>query len=775
MRPGVRGEGRLERSATAGAALIDSPLTLFVPHDTCDHACVQVCEERDALEDLLLQEQLKNGTPAVSPSSCHPTTYTSFRFDKQVEEARAQAAALEMELQAMASRCEEWKRRAGERALDLGAALDMEWKRSAGERAAEMNTALEQSSFDTGVEAEGGGAGSGNEPGALEEGLEELDDSSFPPSTPPPPPPPLLPPTPVRVDELKRRAGERAAEMNPVLVQALLEELDDSDSPPPSTPPSPPPPPPPTLTTPSPYRGCTDEWKRRAGERAAEMNPVLVQALLEERLEELDDSGVLALQVECARLRDELAKSEVLRFELYRSLEQGAGGRRVWCMLRRGQTCLVHVAQGADVSGACCAGGRRVWCMLRRGQTCLVHVAQGGCREVLRFELYRSLEQGAACVLLPSTNALIPALTALSPLPSSPPGPSYPELPPRSPSGSGEPMECDESLVQELLELGQASTELHSPLSASPCSPLRHIRWSMECDESVVQELLELGQASLTQEDVTRLMETVEAAERRAEKAEREAEQRAVQVQLLEAKMAAMLNSCPMDEHKRSPSLVSSSPISFRLSPVASSSSPDPASLTRSSSSSATSQHSQQQQQQALFQEQQAGRQNQDEREQSPQLSGRGDRVAGVEGELNGAALGSKFTGRGTAEGGVVAAARKGGDLTHEAVVRRGALGVVVDRNPRTKPEEEQEQLEVEEREEEGEDGVEELRQMVHRVQRQNRITHVLLSVVIAVSIPPLVALVRGWFGGWGRRYEPKRPGAGPAPKQVARVAIRSK
>ncbi|CAI5949208.1 unnamed protein product [Closterium sp. NIES-65] len=512
----VRGEGRLERSATAGAALIDSPLTLFVPHDTCDHACVQVCEERDALEDLLLQEQLKNGTPAVSPSSCHPTTYTSFRFDKQVEEARAQAAALEMELQAMASRC--------------------------------------------------------------------------------------------------------------------------------------------------------DEWKRRAGERAAEMNPVLVQALLEERLEELDDSGVLALQVECARLRDELAKSEVLRFELYRSLEQGA--------------VEVESRWESEASGM-------------------------------------------------------------------------------SPAREG--------------SFKSRDAERHSNDSDEDAPGRATTPVMMECDESVVQELLELGQASLTQEDVTRLMETVEAAERRAEKAEREAEQRAVQVQLLEAKMAAMLNSCPMDEHKRSPSLVSSSPISFRLSPVASSSSPDPASLTRSSSSSATSQHSQQQQQQALFQEQQAGRQNQDEREQSPQLSGRGDRVAGVEGELNGAALGSKFTGRGTAEGGVVAAARKGGDLTHEAVVRRGALGVVVDRNPRTKPEEEQEQLEVEEREEEGEDGVEELRQMVHRVQRQNRITHVLLSVVIAVSIPPLVALVRGWFGGWGRRYEPKRPGAGPAPKQVARVAIRSK
>ncbi|GJP65270.1 hypothetical protein CLOP_g22177 [Closterium sp. NIES-67] len=116
----------------------------------------QVCEERDALEDLLLQEQLKNGAPA----------------DKQLEEARAHAAALEMELQSMASRCE--------------------------------------------------------------------------------------------------------------------------------------------------------EWKRRAGERAAEMHPAMVQALLEERLEELDESGVLALQVECARLRDELAKSEVLRFELYRSLAQGA-------------------------------------------------------------------------------------------------------------------------------------------------------------------------------------------------------------------------------------------------------------------------------------------------------------------------------------------------------------------------------------------------------------------------------------------------------------------
>ncbi|CAI5516109.1 unnamed protein product [Closterium sp. Naga37s-1] len=448
----------------------------------------QVCEERDALEDLLLQEQLKNGTPA----------------DKQVEEARAQAAALEMELQAMASRCE--------------------------------------------------------------------------------------------------------------------------------------------------------EWKRRAGERAAEMNPALVQALLEERLEELDDSGVLALQVECARLRDELAKSEVLRFELYRSLEQGA--------------VEVESRWESEASGM-------------------------------------------------------------------------------SPAREG--------------SFKSRDAERHSNESDEDAPGRSTTPVMMECDESVVQKLLELGQASLTQEDVTRLMETVEAAERRAEQAEREAEQRAVQVQLLEAKMTAMMNSSPMDEHKRSPSLVSSSPISFRLSPVASSSSPDPASLTRSSSTSATSQHSQQQQQQQIpFQQEQ-------QEAKSIQLStggdGRGERGAGrVEGESREEALGLKSTGRAGVKGGVVAV-RKRAD---------GGLGV---RKQRAEAEEEEQGKEegVEDLEEEGDEAVEEIRQMVQRVQRQNRITHVLLSVVVAVSIPPLVALVRGWFGGWGRRYETKRPGTEPAPKQGARVAIRSK
>ncbi|CAI7845324.1 unnamed protein product, partial [Closterium sp. NIES-53] len=116
----------------------------------------QVCEERDALEDLLLQEQLKNRTPA----------------DKQLEEAKAHAAALELELRSMAARCE--------------------------------------------------------------------------------------------------------------------------------------------------------EWKRRAAQRAAEMNPAMVQALLEERLEDLDESGTIKIQMEVARLRDELAKSEVLRFELFRSTQEGA-------------------------------------------------------------------------------------------------------------------------------------------------------------------------------------------------------------------------------------------------------------------------------------------------------------------------------------------------------------------------------------------------------------------------------------------------------------------
>ncbi|CAI5459999.1 unnamed protein product [Closterium sp. Yama58-4] len=498
----------------------------------------QVCEERDALEDLLLQEQLKNGTPA----------------DKQVEEARAHAAALEMDLQAMASRCE--------------------------------------------------------------------------------------------------------------------------------------------------------EWKRRAGERAAEMHPALVQALLEERLEELDESGVLALQVECARLRDELAKSEVLRFELYRSLEQGA--------------VEVESRWESEASGM-------------------------------------------------------------------------------SPARQGSSKSRD--------------AERHSNGSAEDAPARSTTPVTMECDESVVQELLELGQATLTQEDVTRLTEAVEAAERRAEKAEREAEQRAVQVQLLEAKMAAMLvrgdvrptdeqkrspslvstapiyavpkpppfliplhppllpsaslqNSSPTDEHKRSPSLVSSSPISFRLSPVASSSSPDPASLTRSSSGSATSQHSPQQQGQP--QQEQQGGQSQESR--------RGERGAGgVEGELTGAAQGLKLTGRAGAKVGV-AGVRKGGVLTHEAVARRSVVGVVVEQKSRAETGEVQEEEgEIEGLEEEGEDGVEELRQMVQRVQRQNRITHVLLSVVVAASIPPLVALVRGLFGGWGRRYEPKRPGAGQGPKQVSRVSIRSK
>ncbi|GJP65271.1 hypothetical protein CLOP_g22177 [Closterium sp. NIES-67] len=466
----------------------------------------QVCEERDALEDLLLQEQLKNGAPA----------------DKQLEEARAHAAALEMELQSMASRCE--------------------------------------------------------------------------------------------------------------------------------------------------------EWKRRAGERAAEMHPAMVQALLEERLEELDESGVLALQVECARLRDELAKSEVLRFELYRSLAQGA--------------VEVESRWESEASG----------------------------------------------------------------------------MSPRRESS-----------------LGRRDEERHSnDGDAEDASERRTTPVTMECDESVVQELLELGQASLTQEDVTRLSEAVEAAERRAEKAEREAEQRAVQVQLLEAKMAAMLSDSPIDEHKRSPSLISSSPISFGLSPIASSSSPDPASITRSSSSNA-SQHDQQHSQQhgqeetvQCSQQQRTFRQNQQQPGGQSQGTGAQPGIGGGEKRENsGAELAGpapRVNGVSSRGGNVVVAeghewVGAGIDGKHHAAFERSTLGAVVEQRGGTEAGEKEEEMEeVEENE------VEELRQMVQSVRRQNRLTHVLLSVVFAASIPPLLGMIRGLFDG-GRPYQPKRSGQ---PPQVTRVSIRS-
>ncbi|CAI5976828.1 unnamed protein product, partial [Closterium sp. NIES-65] len=231
----------------------------------------QVCEERDALEDLLLQEQLKNRTPA----------------DKQLEEAKAHAAALELELRSMAARCE--------------------------------------------------------------------------------------------------------------------------------------------------------EWKRRAAQRAAEMNPAMVQALLEERLEDLDESGTIKIQMEVARLRDELAKSEVLRFELFRSTQEGAATNSKW--------------------------------------------------------------------------------------------------------------EAEEEGLKQQMEEVDAGREINSKsIDEIPESTVWREANSMEEAEDLMQELLEMGQASLSQQDVERLSEAVESAERRAVEAERraaqaekEASEKAMQIRVLEAKLTALL------------------------------------------------------------------------------------------------------------------------------------------------------------------------------------------------------------------------------------------
>ncbi|CAI5966278.1 unnamed protein product, partial [Closterium sp. NIES-64] len=236
---------------------------------------VLVCEERDALEDLLLQEQLKNRTPA----------------DKQLEEAKAHAAALELELRSMAARCE--------------------------------------------------------------------------------------------------------------------------------------------------------EWKRRAAQRAAEMNPAMVQALLEERLEDLDESGTIKIQMEVARLRDELAKSEVLRFELFRSTQEGAATNSKW--------------------------------------------------------------------------------------------------------------EAEEEGLKQQMEEVDAGREINSKsIDEIPESTVWREANSMEEAEDLMQELLEMGQASLSQQDVERLSEAVESAERRAVEAERraaqaekEASEKAMQIRVLEAKLTALLGGDP--------------------------------------------------------------------------------------------------------------------------------------------------------------------------------------------------------------------------------------
>ncbi|GJP36198.1 hypothetical protein CLOM_g20719 [Closterium sp. NIES-68] len=65
-----------------------------------------------------------------------------------------------------------------------------------------------------------------------------------------------------------------------------------------------------------------DEWKRKAQEKAREAVQLgnKVEAL-EERLAELDEEDVPALQMEVARLREELARSEALRFDLHRQFQ----------------------------------------------------------------------------------------------------------------------------------------------------------------------------------------------------------------------------------------------------------------------------------------------------------------------------------------------------------------------------------------------------------------------------------------------------------------------
>ncbi|CAI7777293.1 unnamed protein product [Closterium sp. NIES-53] len=430
----------------------------------------QVCEERDALEDLLLQEQLKNRTPA----------------DKQLEEAKAHAAALELELRSMAARCE--------------------------------------------------------------------------------------------------------------------------------------------------------EWKRRAAQRAAEMNPAMVQALLEERLEDLDESGTIKIQMEVARLRDELAKSEVLRFELFRSTQEGAATNSKW--------------------------------------------------------------------------------------------------------------EAEEEGLKQQMEEVDAGREINSKsIDEIPESTVWRESNSMEEAEDLMQELLEMGQASLSQQDVERLSEAVESAEhraveaeRRAVQAEKEASEKAMQIRVLEAKLTALLGGGDPAAIASAPyhhqTLSSSSSITSRPLPSTSSTAKsNPATATSaptqvptttnvSASAATSSVH-------ALAngvtprvsntddvtgQERDVSRRADVARESA----GRRDSVLVIGSEDGASAVGKGIGGiRGVGSEVESSAGESKGESAEESggdSLKELAAAQIAD--------------------------VEEIREIVHRVQGQNRLTHLLLTVVFAASVPRVVDMV---------------------------------
>ncbi|GJP49531.1 hypothetical protein CLOM_g8730 [Closterium sp. NIES-68] len=394
----------------------------------------QVCEERDALEDLLLQEQLKNRTPA----------------DKQLEEAKAHAAALELELRSMAARCE--------------------------------------------------------------------------------------------------------------------------------------------------------EWKRRAAQRAAEMNPAMVQALLEERLEDLDESGTIKIQMEVARLRDELAKSEVLRFELFRNAQDGPATSSKW--------------------------------------------------------------------------------------------------------------EAEEEGLKQQMEEVDAGREVNSKsIDEIPESTVWRDANSMEEAEDLMQELLEMGQASLSQQDVERLSEAVEAAEhraveaeRRAAQAEKEAAEKALQIRMLEAKLTALLGDPSSIEANSFHGHMSSASLGIRPCPVPSASSTgDSGSLAATTAThtppaaTAASVH-------GVSRRKDEG---------AWESVGRRDSVVVVGSQDGASAVGKEMGG---SRGSGTEVESSGGESGGESLKELTAAQVA---------------------------DVEEIRQIVNRVQGQNRFTHLLLTVVFAASVPRVVDMVK--------------------------------
>ncbi|CAI5467586.1 unnamed protein product [Closterium sp. Yama58-4] len=470
----------------------------------------QVCEERDALEDLLLQEQLKNRTPA----------------DKQLEEAKAHAAALELELRSMAARCE--------------------------------------------------------------------------------------------------------------------------------------------------------EWKRRAAQRAAEMNPAMVQALLEERLEDLDESGTIKIQMEVARLRDELAKSEVLRFELFRSTQEGAGGH-TW--YEHGMS----MEHGRSMVGAWYEHGMSMvgaW-----------------------YEHGMSMEHGRSMVGAWYEHAWY---------------------------------EHGMSMVGAWYEHGM----------------------SMEEAEDLMQELLEMGQASLSQQDVERLSEAVEAAEhraveaeRRAVQAEKEASEKAMQIRVLEAKLTALLGGEDTSAIASAPyhhqALSSSSSLSSR--PL-----PSTSTTVKSNPATATSAPT-----------------------QVPTTTNASASAAtsSVHALANG--ITPRVSNTDDVAGGVRDVSRRRADVARESAGRRESVLVIGSedgasavgkgiggvRGVGSEVESSAGESKGESAEESGGDSlkelaaaqiadVEEIREIVHRVQGQNRLTHLLLTVVFAASVPRVVDMVKNLLGSKQRpRY----------------------